>query len=66
MDYNRVVKDLNGHSLEALLAALDNQFIVSKVDAAYKPTQLHSFGMYLQNQIQGWLLNGYKVKNLRN
>jgi uncharacterized protein (DUF1015 family) len=50
MDYNRVVKDLNGHSLEALLAALDNQFIVTKVDAAYKPTQLHSFGMYLQNQ----------------
>jgi uncharacterized protein (DUF1015 family) len=50
MDYNRVVKDLNGHSIEALLAALDNQFIVTKVDAAYKPTQLHSFGMYLPNQ----------------
>jgi uncharacterized protein (DUF1015 family) len=50
MDYNRVVKDLNGHSIEAILAALDNQFIVTKVDAAYKPTQLHSFGMYLSNQ----------------
>ena len=47
MDYNRVVKDLNGHSEEAFLAALQNEFEIVEHEGAYKPTQLHSFGMYL-------------------
>jgi uncharacterized protein (DUF1015 family) len=47
MDYNRVIKDLNGHSTEAFLAALNNEFEVSEHEGAYKPTELHSFGMYL-------------------
>jgi uncharacterized protein (DUF1015 family) len=50
MDYNRVVKDLNGHSEEALMAALKNQFTVTKVDTAYKPASLHHFGMYINKQ----------------
>ena len=47
MDYNRVIKDLNGHSAEAFIAALNNEFEVSEHEGAYKPTELHSFGMYL-------------------
>ena len=47
MDYNRVVKDLNGHSVEAFIAALGNEFEISEHEGAYKPTQLHSFGMYV-------------------
>ena len=47
MDYNRVVKDLNGHSVEAFLAALQNEFEIVEQEGAYKPTALHSFGLYL-------------------
>ena len=47
MDYNRVVKDLNGHSVEAFLAALQNEFEIIEQEGAYKPTALHSFGLYL-------------------
>jgi uncharacterized protein (DUF1015 family) len=50
MDYNRVVKDLNGHSVEAFLAALSNEFEVVEQESAYKPNQLHSFGMYLASK----------------
>jgi uncharacterized protein (DUF1015 family) len=47
MDYNRVVKDLNGHSVEAFLAALQNEFEIVEQEGAYKPIALHSFGLYL-------------------
>jgi len=47
MDYNRVVKDLNGHSVEAFIAALENEFYITENEGAYKPTELHSFGMYI-------------------
>ena len=50
MDYNRVVKDLNGHSEAAFLAALTSEFEVSLQETAYKPTHLHTFGMYLAGQ----------------
>jgi uncharacterized protein (DUF1015 family) len=50
LDYNRVIKDLNNHTPEALLAALNNQFTVTKSADAVKPTQLHQFGMYLNGQ----------------
>lgn len=49
MDYNRVVKDLNGHTPEAFIAALEQDFTVQLQEAAYKPTSLHSFGMYINN-----------------
>ena len=47
MDYNRVVKDLNGHSSEDFMAALGHDFDVQVQEAAYKPANLHSFGMYI-------------------
>lgn len=51
IDYNRVVKDLNGLSEEAYLNALSENFIVEEKGAAiYKPDRLHNFGMYLDGK----------------
>lgn len=48
MDYNRVVKDLNGLSPAGLLEKLEQHFTVTKQGhQAVHPTQLHEFGMYL-------------------
>ena len=48
LDYNRVVKDLNGLSSEEFLAALQVNFIVEdKGTDIYKPQQLHEFSLYL-------------------
>ncbi len=51
LDYNRVVKDLNGQSKEEFLQNVSQKFVVEKVGAsAYKPRQAHRFGMYLDSQ----------------
>ncbi len=50
MDYNRVVKDLNGLSDDDFLSALQTKFSVEKADKAFFPAKLHEFGMYLGNQ----------------
>ena len=48
IDYNRVVKDLNGLSEEEFLAALQKNFEVQKMGAEiYKPIGLHNFSLYL-------------------
>ncbi len=47
LDYNRVVKDLNGHSAAALIEALSKDFDITAEEKAVKPTALHHFGMYL-------------------
>ncbi len=47
MDYNRLVKDLNGSSKDHFLSALENTFTISKTGAAFSPAHLHEFGMYL-------------------
>ncbi len=48
IDYNRVVKDLNGLSSEELLQKLNADFEVKKMGAEiYKPEALHIFSMYL-------------------
>ena len=48
IDYNRVVKDLNGLSSAEFLAALEKNFIVEKMGSEiYKPTALHTFSLYL-------------------
>lgn len=47
LDYNRVVKDLNGMSTEAFLAALEMDFTVTeKGSEQYKPQVAHEFGLY--------------------
>lgn len=48
IDYNRVVKDLNGLSPADLLKKLEESFVVEKKGAEiYTPSQLHNFSMYL-------------------
>ncbi len=48
LDYNRVVKDLNGMSPEQFIAALNKNFHVTDMGTeTYKPQQLHEFSMYL-------------------
>ena len=48
IDYNRVVKDLNGLTPEAFLKALEKHFVVEeKGTEIYKPVALHNFSLYL-------------------
>lgn len=48
MDYNRVLKDLNGHTSEELLKALDKDFTVKDTgESVCAPDHLHSFALYL-------------------
>ena len=51
MDYNRVVKDLNGLSSEELLSKLEKNFVVEEKWAdEYRPNTLHNFSMYLDGK----------------
>ena len=51
IDYNRVVKDLNGLTPEQLLEKLSEDFTVSeKGSQIYKPEHLHNFSMYLDGK----------------
>jgi uncharacterized protein (DUF1015 family) len=50
MDYNRVVKDLNGLDEKSFLNKLGESFDVEKVATAFSPENLHQFGMYLNKQ----------------
>lgn len=50
LDYNRVVKDLNGMSSEEFLNALATNFTVEdKGTEIYKPAKLHEFSLYLDS-----------------
>lgn len=51
IDYNRVVKDLNGLSKDEFLKALDKAYVVEEMGAdIYKPAKLHEFSMYLDGK----------------
>lgn len=51
IDYNRVVKDLNGLSDEAFLQKLAEHFYVEeKGTEEYKPNALHNFSLYLSGK----------------
>ena len=48
IDYNRVVRDLNGMTPEEFLKRLDKDFIVEdKGTEIYHPSKLHNFSLYL-------------------
>lgn len=48
IDYNRVVRDLNGLTPDEFLAKVSESFDVTDMGTEiYKPTKLHNFGMYL-------------------
>jgi len=46
MDYNRVVKDLNGLSVEDFIQRLQQDFTIEPADKAVMPSALHEFGMF--------------------
>ena len=50
LDYNRVIKDLNGLSHNELLTKIAESFSVSKSSTAVKPGKAMEFGMYLDGQ----------------
>lgn len=51
LDYNRVVKDLNGLTSEAFLAALARNFDVEeKGEPEYRPCRPHNFSLYLDGK----------------
>ena len=56
LDYNRVLKDLNGLSSDEFIARLRENFDVEKMGKdIYKPSQLHEFSLYLDSE--WWKLN---------
>ena len=52
MDYNRVMKDLNGYTPEEFIAKMSEKFTVEAYDGEgqYKPEAKHTFGMYLEKK----------------
>jgi len=70
MPYNRVVKDLNGLSMEKFFTAIHESFDVAKVGkGAYAPEEKGTFGMYVGGEwyllkIKGHLCSSDPVKGL--
>lgn len=50
MDYNRVVKDLNGLSETEFIQKIKTHFSIEKITEALAPVKQHEFGMYLNKQ----------------
>jgi len=50
MEYNRVVKDLNGHSPEDFISLLQDDFRITLSGEPVQPVELHEFGMYMRGQ----------------
>ncbi|MEO8403568.1 MAG: DUF1015 family protein [Chitinophagaceae bacterium] len=50
LDYNRLVKDLNGEDSDDFISLLQDDFMITHSPEAVKPAQLHEFGMYLDKQ----------------
>ncbi len=50
MDYNRLVKDLNGLSPAEFLDKLADKFSIETATGAFSPASLHEFGLYLNKQ----------------
>lgn len=50
LDYNRLVKDLDGLTPQKLISQLQDEFYITLSPEPVKPSQLHEFGMYLDGQ----------------
>lgn len=50
LDYNRLIKDINGFSQEKFIGRLQEDFFITLSPEPVKPSQLHEFGMYLDHQ----------------
>lgn len=69
LDYNRLVRDLNGHSAADFLARIARQFTVTPVAGQLRPARAGQFGMYLRGQwhllnVQPQLIPADPVKSL--
>lgn len=53
MDYNRVVKDLNGLTKEEFFAKVSERFEIVEKPRTFKPVKKHTFGMYLDGRWYG-------------
>ncbi|HHJ18311.1 MAG TPA: DUF1015 domain-containing protein [Gammaproteobacteria bacterium] len=61
LDYNRVIRDLNGHSAETLLTLVKQSFTVTPSDAPVSPQAPKTFGMYLDKQWYALALDPARV-----
>ena len=59
MDYNRVVRDLNGYEIDEFISKVEENFIVTKELTAVRPHEKHTFGMYVDKE---WYLLKAKPK----
>lgn len=50
LDYNRLIKGLNGLSNEDFISALHEDFTITESPEQVKPADLHEFGMYLDGK----------------
>jgi uncharacterized protein (DUF1015 family) len=50
LDYNRVIKDLNGLSKDEFISEIESSFTVTAEEAAVKPEGPGEFGMYVEGQ----------------
>lgn len=50
LDYNRVIKDLNGWTASQFLEKLSQDFKVQESGAAVKPENLHEIGLYVDHK----------------
>jgi len=50
MDYNRVVKDLDGLTTAKLISSLQDEFYITSSPEPVRPSQIHEFGMYIDHQ----------------
>ena len=52
LDYNRVIRDLNGFTTEDFLKRAEKNFIIDLLGSmnGYKPDKRHTFGMYLDRK----------------
>lgn len=62
-EYNRLVHDLNGFSTIEFLEMLSEHFVVERVHDFWKPTQKHSFGMYINGAFYHLKLKDIPNKN---
>lgn len=50
MDYNRVVRDLNGYSEDEFLKVIEKDFVIKPQTEKYHPEKKHTFGMLIGKQ----------------
>lgn len=49
LDYNRIIKGLNGHTTDTLLSNIEKKFSLKKHETEFKPKNINTFGMYIDN-----------------